>query len=67
MPTTIQVEEKTLRLLRRIKEKSGSKTYDEAINKLISKKTDIPRSMFGVHPEMRPFTEEDRLKAHDEE
>lgn len=67
MPTTIQVGEKTLRLLRRIKEKFKAKTYDEAINRLISKKTDIPRSMFGVHPDAPPFTEDDRFKAHDEE
>ena len=66
MATTIQVEEKTLRTLRQLKGRLGAKTYDELIRKLLAKKTDLPDSMFGVDPELRPFSEEDRLKFHDE-
>ncbi len=66
MATTIQVEEKTLRTLRQLKGRLGAKTYDELIRKLLAKKSDIPDSMFGTHPDMPSFTEEDRLKFHDE-
>lgn len=67
MATTIQVDEKTLRLLRQMKGRLGVKTYDELIRKLLSKKKDQPHSLFGIDPEMRPFSEEDHLKFHDED
>lgn len=67
MATTIQVETRTLRLLRQLKGRLKAKTYDQVIRGLLSKKSDVPTSLFGSHPEMTPFTEEDRLKFHDEE
>ena len=35
MTTTIQVDEKTLKILRKIKDETKSSSYDEAINKLV--------------------------------
>jgi len=35
MPTTIQVNENTLKVLRKIKDETNSSSYDEAINKLV--------------------------------
>ena len=35
MVTTIQIDEKTLRVLKKIKEDTKSSSYDEAINKLV--------------------------------
>ena len=66
MATTIQVDEKTLKLLKQLKGRLKVKTYDALIRKLLSKKSDVPESMFGVDPGLRPFSEEDRLKFHDE-
>ncbi len=34
MPTTIQINERTLKILKKIKNETNSSSYDEAINKL---------------------------------
>lgn len=39
MSTTIQIDERTLRLLKKIKEDAHAASYDEAINKLVAQKT----------------------------
>ena len=39
MVTTIQIDEKTLKILKKIKEETNSSSYGEAINKLIIIKT----------------------------
>ncbi|MBS3149578.1 hypothetical protein J4455_02680 [Candidatus Woesearchaeota archaeon] len=36
MVTTIQINEKTLKVLKKIKDETRSSSYDEAINKLVS-------------------------------
>ncbi len=53
--TTIQVEKSTVAILEKIKRKYGVKSYDKAIRKMASKEVRIPKSMFGAHPEMKPF------------
>ena len=35
MPTTIQVNERTLELLRKVKGETNSSSYDETINKIV--------------------------------
>ena len=35
MVTTIQIEERTLKILRKIKDETHSSSYDEAINKIV--------------------------------
>ena len=66
MTTTIQVDAKTLRLLKQLKGRWKAKTYDELIRRLISKRVEVPRSFFGVDPHLPPFSEEDHLIFHDE-
>ena len=36
MPTTIQINERTLEVLRKIKNETNSSSYDEAINKIVA-------------------------------
>jgi len=67
MSTTIQIENKTLLLLKRLKTKFKVKTYDEIIRKLISKKVEPVASLLGAHPHLPSFGEQDHLFSHDEE
>ena len=60
MATTIQVSEKTRHLLELAKVKTGSKSLDETIQKLL-KRLPPPKSMFGSQKGIGPFTREDRL------
>jgi len=55
MPTTIQINEKTLERLREAKVEHAAKSYDELILRLL-KLASAPRSRFGAHPSMKPFT-----------
>ena len=63
--TTIQIQENTLQIMKKIKLDFNVKTYDEVINKLIEMKRKIPKSKFGAHPEMTEFTIEDESEFHD--
>ena len=36
MPTTIQIGERTLKILKKVKEDTKSSSYDEAINKIVA-------------------------------
>jgi hypothetical protein len=65
MVTTIQVQNSTLQLMKRIKNDFKVSTYDEVINKLIELKRKIPKSKFGAHPEMSEFTIQDESEFHD--
>ena len=65
MVTTIQIQENTLQIMKKIKLDFNVKTYDEVINKLIEMKRKIPKSKFGAHPEMTEFTIEDESEFHD--
>ncbi len=53
--TTIQVDKSTIAILDKVKKKFAVKSYDKAIRKMASKEIKIPKSLFGVHPEMKPF------------
>jgi len=46
MASTIQLDEGTISVLKRLKETYGIRTYDEVIRKLVHRKA--PRSMHGV-------------------
>ena len=58
---TIKVEKSTLQLLKALKEETGSKNFDEAIRKLAGMTVQVPKSMFGAHPEISSFTEKDNF------
>jgi predicted CopG family antitoxin len=36
MPTTIQISERTLEILKKVKDETKSSSYDEAINKIVA-------------------------------
>ena len=61
---TIKIEESTLQLLKALKEETNSKNFDDAIRKLSETRVRIPKSMFGAHPEMSSFTENDKIRFH---
>jgi len=55
MATTIQVQDDTLKRLKEAKERLGTDSYDELINRLLRKDKRRAGSVFGSHPEMTPF------------
>jgi len=65
MPTTVEVKKTTLKLLEELKQRYKAKSIDETLRRLISKAENIPDSMFGGHPEMKPFSKADEDKDHE--
>ena len=65
MPTTVQVDEKTLQMLNRLKEEMKARSHDEVIKTLISERKKIPRSMFGSNRKLKPFSVEDEAEFHE--
>ncbi len=65
MSTTVKVAKKTVKVLEELKRKYRAKSIDETVRKLISKAENIPDSMFGAHPDMKPFTPRDEAKFHE--
>jgi hypothetical protein len=48
-----------------MKQKYEAKSMDETIRKLIDKAENIPESLFGAHPKMKPFSKADETKNHE--
>jgi hypothetical protein len=65
MTTSVQVSERTLQLLNRLKQEEGLSSHDQVIRELISERKNIPRSMFGSNPRLRSFTAEDEAETHE--
>lgn len=65
VPTTVQVDEKTLQMLNKLKKEIGARSHDEVIRTLISERKNIPRSMFGSNPRLKPFSREDEAEFHE--
>lgn len=63
--TTIEVKRGTAKILEELKRKYQARSMDETLRKLISKAEKVPDSMFGSHPEMKPFTARDEPEDHD--
>ena len=63
--TTVEVKKTTLQALKELKDELGAKSLDEAIRALIRRVRKIPKSKFGAHPEMKPFTSEDEATFHE--
>lgn len=63
--TTVEVKRNTARMLEQLKKKYHSKSMDETLRRLISRAENIPDSMFGSHPRMKPFTRRDEAKFHE--
>ena len=65
MPTTVQIAEKTLQMLNKLKEEMRARSHDEVIKTLISERKKIPRSMFGSNRKLKPFSKEDEAEFHE--
>ncbi len=65
MPTTVQVDEKTLQMLNEIKKETKAKSHDEVIKALISERKKIPHSMYGSNRKLSSFSEQDEAQFHE--
>ena len=65
MPTTVQVDEKTLQMLNKIKKEMNASSHDQVIKSLIQERKNIPCSMFGSNRKLKPFTKEDEAEFHE--
>lgn len=63
MATTIQVKERTMRLLDALKRATGARSYDEALQSLLEERFKLRGEMFGVdRGRISSFREEERLE-----
>lgn len=58
MPTTIQVKDDVYRLLSRMKENLGFRTYDDVIRELLKAKKRVAEDYFGKYPKLNTFKRE---------
>jgi hypothetical protein len=65
VPTTVQVDEKTLQMLNKIKKEMKARSHDEVIKALISERKRIPCSMFGSNRKLSSFSEQDETEFHE--
>jgi hypothetical protein len=65
MPTTVQVDEKTLQLLNRVKREMKAKSHNEVIKKLLIERKKTPCSMLGSNTKLDSFTLEDEADSHE--
>jgi len=63
--TTVEVKKSTLQALEELKAELGARSLDEAIQTLIRRIRQVPKSKFGVHPDMTPFTSKDEARSHE--
>jgi len=64
--TTIQIKRRNLSLLNAIKKRTGAKSYDDVIERLLEEELRIPADLFGVdRGRITRFREEDRLEDRD--
>ena len=55
----MELKRTTAKMLEDLKKKYGAKSMDETVRRLISKAENIPESMFGAHPELKPFVRQE--------
>ena len=65
MSTTVEVKRNTARVLEELKKKYRAKSMDETVRRLIDKAENIPETMFGTHPTMKPFKPSDEAEFHE--
>jgi hypothetical protein len=65
VPTTVQVDEKTLQMLNKIKKEMKAKSHDDVIKALVSERKNIPYSMFGSNRKLKPFSKRDEAEFHE--
>jgi hypothetical protein len=65
LPTTVQVDEKTLQMLNKIKKEMKATSHNQVIKSLILERKKIACSMFGSNRKLKSFTKKDRAEFHD--
>ena len=65
MPTTVQVDEKTLQMLNKIKKEMKANSHNQVIKCLILERKNIPCSMFGSNRKLKPFSRKDEAEFHE--
>ncbi len=61
----MQVSERTLQLLNKVKREEGLRSLDQVIRELVAERGKIPKSMFGSNPKLRSFTAKDEAESHE--
>jgi hypothetical protein len=61
----VQVSERALQLLDKLKQDEGFKSLDQVIRELVAERGKIPKSMFGSNPKLRSFTAKDEAESHE--
>ena len=62
MATKIRISEKTRPMLEIAKQRTGARSLDESLQKVLEEKLDSPKSMFGAFKgKLKPFTRKERL------
>jgi hypothetical protein len=65
VPTTVQLDQKTLQMLNEIKKEMRAKSNNEVIKTLIAERKKISCSMFGSKSKLNSFSEQDEAELHD--
>ncbi len=64
LTTCVQVSDRTLQLLNKLKQETGLKSLDQVIRELVAERGGIPKSVFGSNPKLRSFTAKDKAESH---
>ena len=64
MQTTIPLEKETVQVLEKLKSKYNVSSYDKLIKGMVEKEMNVPKSLFGAHPKMKPF-KRDKADFHE--
>jgi len=65
MTTSVQVSEKTMQLLDKLKKELGARSFDQVIRDLITERKKTPPSIFGSNTRLRPFSSKEEAKSHE--
>jgi hypothetical protein len=65
LTTSVQVSERTLQLLNKVKREEGLRSLDQVIRELVAERGKIPKSMFGSNPKLRSFNAKDEAESHE--
>lgn len=52
-------------MLNMLKRKLSARSYDELLRKIAAEKLNIPVSLFGFNPKLKPFKEEEEAEFHE--
>lgn len=65
MKTTIQLDKKTVQILKDLMKKMNFETYDDLIKALVREKWGVKDSLFGSNPRLTSFKEKEEAEFHE--